>query len=836
MNDYKYHLKDDSLGLRFEIYKGSSLLSQKEALCQSQQGADTCLPLLMTALNSLDYIYERKCWSIPKSKIKAFFDKCALIQPLFFNSTSILMDRINDWVLSIDILVDGEEGVISSIAKSPGASIELSSGHVVYGNPCYLIGGGFCRKLPEGCDATVIGLLQEGKIIPELIEELQDLDDEHGIDIDLNGLEWKSFAQFFEVKPSPQIHITDAKSGAIELFFKYENELISAFDQRDKILVNGSKISRNKHLEKEFTKCLEKKGFKLFASQGADYLCPVADLYKNLDALVSDGWEILFEDGNLKILRDNECFIKEEDASLAIYLDSDKSHFITLSNDNQLYRPLLSQGNQSYLLPDSLYATIKCWQKTAHGDKKLSTLDVVFNPELRKIQREGDFDHIQALLKLDLKHLSIPQMTDFKGTLRTYQKEGVAWLSCLHDHNLGGLLCDDMGLGKTVQVIAFLSSLNLDRRALVVLPKSLLFNWKHQLEEFAPMLSTQVMWGENLNFESNLHSQIWLTTFSTFLNYKDAFVSEAYETIIIDESQLIKRSQTQAFQELYKVDARSRFCLSATPMENSPQELLNLLQFVLPSYPINQGAREDLKPFILRRTKQGVASELPSREVVTRYIEPYDEEKSFYSRYLSQIKEDQAHVFEQLTRLRQIACMPSQVPSINGVNPPGKCAKIDYAVEKIQIALSEGLSIILFSQFLDVLSLIYKSLKDLGLNPLILTGETEDRKSIVDAFQEREGPQVLLASLKAGGSGLNLTRADIVIIYDPWWNESVEEQAIDRAHRIGRKNPVLAEKLVAVGTVEERMLEVKEIKQKAIDNVYKSLKDLDTGALSILLT
>lgn len=835
MSEFEYHLKDHPLGLQLQIIVENKPFSEKGVRKRQKSNPNPTLAILSTLFDKFAYDDSDKFWVIPRSKIKTFLDKCALIRPLYFEGISFILDRINPWALSIEVLVDGEEAVMSAIAQSAGLTVDINDGLFIYATPCYLIAKGYCRELPLDCDQYLIQALTRNQCSEQTLDLLKELENEEGFSIDLNGTTSQDIEALFHIKPQPQLIFTDLKSGAAEVVFDYKGHLIPCFDQREKIIHPKQTIKRDVKAEKELLNKLQEVGFNLYAGEYADYICSSKKIFMAIKTLRKCGWVILMQDKPINLLERDQTQVEVNLEALEIELKTERVR-AKVPLIEGLTSSYIHQGDTYFLLSDDLKESISKVQILAKEGKEVTVLDKIINPEISQVSFSNDDQDLTAFINRDWSLEEIPDYSGLGFKLREYQRKGAYWLSKLHKYKLGGLLCDDMGLGKTVQVIAFLSRLKLAIPALIVVPKSLLFNWQKQFEVIAPSMRVSVLWGQSLSFDKLSHEGVWLTTYSTFLNHKDHFQTYEYTSIIIDESQLIKSSKTQAFKFLAKLQASSRFCLSATPMENSPAEMMNLLRFVLPFNHLDKltSTPAITKHFILRRTKQEVAKDLPSKQVSYRYIEPYPDEKEFYSRYLSQMPKDK-HVFEQLIRLRQIACFPKLVEGSTELNVPKDCAKMDYAFNRIKEALSEGLSLILFSQFIEVINALKTKLETNNLEPLLLTGQTDDRQSIVGKFQNTKEAQVLLSSLKAGGSGLNLTRADIVIIYDPWWNDAVEEQAIDRAHRIGRKDPVLAEKLVSLSTVEERMLEVKASKLHQINAAYKSLDQIDMNTLDYLL-
>ena len=433
-----------------------------------------------------------------------------------------------------------------------------------------------------------------------------------------------------------------------------------------------------------------------------------------------------------------------------------------------------------------------------------------------------------------------------KLTLRGYQQQGVAWLQYLRAHHLAGILADDMGLGKTAQVLAHLliekQSGRLDRPALVVLPTSLIANWQNEAANHAPELRVLTLQGSQRkrDFTRMGEHDIVFTTYPLVWRDLDALKAQAWHLLILDEAQMVKNAGSRAASALRRLDTRHRLCVTGTPLENHLGELWAHFDWLMPGFlgdtrsfmrvwrkPIETNGetlRAELlaarvRPFILRRRKQDVASELPAKTEVIRRVQLQGQQRELYEsvrvaadaqvkRVLERKSFDGAQIaiLDALLKLRQVCCDPRLV---KGHKTPATMerAKMELLRDMLPELLSEGRRVLVFSQFTEMLGLLQLELAELALPYLVLTGETppQARGDVVARFQAKEVALMLL-SLKAGGVGLNLTAADTVIHLDPWWNPAVERQATDRAHRIGQELPVFVYKLVVEGSIEERML------------------------------
>jgi len=466
-----------------------------------------------------------------------------------------------------------------------------------------------------------------------------------------------------------------------------------------------------------------------------------------------------------------------------------------------------------------------------------------------------------------LKPVKLP--TTFKGQLRDYQQHGVDWLQFLREQALGGILADDMGLGKTIQTLAHLA---VEKRAgrlkdpvLIVAPTSLMSNWRREAERFTPGLSVLVLHGpDRADFFDQLHNyNLVLTTYPLLPRDRKVLLKQSWHAVILDEAQQIKNPRAQAAQIVRALKTRHRLCLTGTPMENHLGELWAQFDFLMPGFlgdrehftrtyrtPIEKhqdGERlerliQRTAPFMLRRTKDRVAAELPPKTELLRST-PIDERQArlYESIRLTMEKKvasaiaarglARSHiiVLEALLKLRQVCCDPRLLPAgTPGVkNTPS--AKMNLLFDLLPELLDEGRRILLFSQFTTMLGLIQNELDHRSIGYTKLTGQTRKREEAIDRFRSGQ-VNLFLISLKAGGVGLNLTEADTVIHYDPWWNPAVEHQASDRAHRIGQDKPVFIYKLITEGTVEEKIVALQARKHKLAESLYGKGKERNESA------
>jgi SNF2 family DNA or RNA helicase len=450
----------------------------------------------------------------------------------------------------------------------------------------------------------------------------------------------------------------------------------------------------------------------------------------------------------------------------------------------------------------------------------------------------------------------------FVGQLREYQREGLGWLQFVRQFGFGGCLADDMGLGKTVQVLALLESRRELRAAgegkkserpgpsLVVVPRSLVFNWKEEAARFTPRLRVLDHTGTGRPRDTTAFADfdVVLTTYGTLRRDALLFKDFAFDYAILDEAQAVKNADTESAKAVRLLRARHRLALSGTPVENHLGELWSLFEFLNPGMlgtasvfkllagdlrnPDAQGRdvlARALRPFILRRTKEQVARDLPAKSEQTIYCEMkpaqrkrYDELREHYRQSLLSKVDAQGmarskiQVLEALLRLRQAACHPGLIDKERTGEPS---AKLDALLPQLDEVMDEGHKTLVFSQFTSLLAIVRERLDAEGITYEYLDGRTRDRAARVERFQTDPECRLFLISLKAGGLGLNLTAAEYVFLLDPWWNPAVEAQAIDRAHRIGQERPVFAYRLIARDTVEEKVLELQKSKRELADAI-----------------
>ena len=489
------------------------------------------------------------------------------------------------------------------------------------------------------------------------------------------------------------------------------------------------------------------------------------------------------------------------------------------------------------------------------------------NSNIKNINKDDNYKNI--IEKVDNKNideeLKLPE--GLNASLRNYQETGFKWLKTLDSYNFGGILADDMGLGKTIQLVSVILSyvenwgdMESLKPSLVICPSSLTLNWFNEIKKFAPSLKVLLINGNAQERKNKIEKindyNVIIESYDILKRDIEIYQEKNYEFkyAIADEAQYIKNNNTQNFKAIKEINAETRFALTGTPIENSLSELWSIFDFVMPGYlfsyrkfkelyetPIvkneDQSAMKKLKmliePFILRRIKEDVLTELPDKTITILNNEMEEEQQKIYMSYMAQVKQEieteisvngfeksQIKILSLLMRLRQICCHPSLFIE----NYKGESSKLKQCIQIVKDAIESGHKILLFSGYTTMFEIIEQELKKENITYYKLTGQTKvgDRIKLVDEFNENPDIKVFLISLKAGGTGLNLIGADMVIHYDPWWNLSAENQATDRTYRIGQKKNVQVYKLITKNSIEEKIYELQQKKAKLIDNMLST--------------
>lgn len=543
-----------------------------------------------------------------------------------------------------------------------------------------------------------------------------------------------------------------------------------------------------------------------------------------------------------KSIRNKSKFVQLDDGTFGILPDEWIAKFTTYFAAGEVVEEQIRTANINYISIDELYED-ELLSETARARLTL------YKEQLNAFHSISAIENPEGL----------------NAELRPYQKDGLNWLNFLDDFNFGGCLADDMGLGKTIQVIAFILSQRKkvsQNTNLIVVPASLIFNWQREIVRFAPSIKVKTIYGSDRekvvqDFDGY---EVILTSYGTLLADIRFLKTYRFNYIFLDESQNIKNPDSQRYKSVRLLKSRNRVVLTGTPIENNTFDLYGQLSFACPgllgsrqhfkelySVPIDQfkdakRAKElqrRINPFVLRRTKEQVAKELPDKTEMVIYCEMGAQQREIYDAAKEEIREflmgnpenelqkSSMHVLRGITKLRQI-CNSAALLSDDKFYGAAS-SKMDVLMEQIA-SKSPSHKILVFSQFVSMLDLISEELKNIGIEHAYLTGQTRDREKVVSSFQENGELRVFLISLKAGGIGLNLTQADYVYLVDPWWNPAVENQAIDRAYRIGQQKNVVAVRLICPDTIEEKIMNMQDSKKtiaseliKTDESVFKAL-------------
>ncbi|MBX9743831.1 MAG: DEAD/DEAH box helicase, partial [Chlamydiales bacterium] len=584
------------------------------------------------------------------------------------------------------------------------------------------------------------------------------------------------------------------------------------------------------------------------------YFCPGDQVFSTIQFLLELGWQIIDHKGR-RVLRQTGCSVsvREHQERIAISahvkFEEDKGAlFSTLSHRLWLELDENSVGLIDYKAIDSISSVFQ--EGVLEGDlllldrQKISLLSSwVQSPQ---VQWEEVLK--KSVIKMSSGVEEAPPDPSFKTTLLPYQQKGLNWIAHLYALHFSALLADEMGLGKTVQVLAFFSRLRTKLPILVVAPTSLLLNWSRECARFLPYLAVYIHSGKDRSQDPlALQAASLVITSYAILRLDEALLKQIhFEVILLDESQAIKNSQTQTAKAAFALRGNFRLCLSGTPIENRVEEFVSQFQFLLPGLLAGADSLDLIKrksrPFFLRRRKTDVALQLPEKTEQIMWVEMTEQQGLMYERYQSELKKGLLHkvaqdgaclhrmeILEAILRLRQICCDPRLLgESFFG-------AKSELLKEELGQMLLEGRKVLIYSQFTSLLLLLKQDLVE--YHPLYLDGSMsyEERGREVQKFQEDPNSSLFLLSLKAGGAGLNLTAADTVILFDPWWNEAVELQAVDRAHRMGQTKNVLAKRYLIPNSIEEKMLLLKEKKQILSDQLLSDTKEVFNWSVEDLL-
>ena len=780
-----------------------------------------------------------------------------------------LKELSNEYILTID------EGLPEILDKKNTVFL--------YGSSIYIPNFDFCYNISkyikafDGNNSISLDKEDEFRILSNLLPKLCTLSDYVNVNKKIKEKIVKEdvkFCFYFDKINKDITLVLKVKYGAHEfnIFHEYKNKI----------------IYRDYNKEAEVLSSLRSLGFeasgdKFYLLLGDDY---IFNFFKNeIDKLQEIG-EVFYSE-NFKIIKqvNNKNIVGQIEAGKYDYLEF-KFKIADISNDEIKNILLAFKDNLKYYkLRDGEYLDLEeielrnflklldvlSIDNDIDDDNKLIfnknksvfINDFIKDNNLRYIKGKNELTKIQKKIK-DVKKINFKEPLALNADLRAYQKEGYNWLKTMDYLGFGGILGDEMGLGKTIQAITFILS-TLPSKTIIVAPTSLIYNWSNEIEKFAPGIKYAVLNGtkeDRLNIINNIcEYDVFITTYNILKRDLELYSDINFDYCFIDEAQYIKNSSSQNALSVKKIQANRKFALTGTPIENSVLELWSIFDFIMPGYLFDEKrfsvryykklhesneVLEELNmlinPFILRRYKKDVIKELPSKIEKKLLVSMSEEQEKVYGIYADyakkliekKVKDDELsnskiEILSYITKLRQICLDPSVL--INDYI--GSSGKIDSLIELLNQGIEEGHKILVFSQFTSVLKNISKKLEYENIAYSYLDGSipSEKRIQLIDEFNNGNN-SVFLISLKAGGTGLNLTSADIVIHFDPWWNPAVEDQATDRAHRFGQKNIVEVIKLISKNTIEEKIVELQDEKRKLIEKIIDN--EMDTSKINAL--
>ncbi|RLS58984.1 MAG: helicase SNF2 [Planctomycetota bacterium] len=705
----------------------------------------------------------------------------------------------------------------------------------------------------------------------ELVDQLLDMPN-------LPKLDLPEELRLNEIRAVPRAYLTlksprtkgwrhERLTGVVE--FEYEGAVVPGASSQWAIVQReqGRCILRDREAENGFWSQLKEGGFRRLLDHRQtlhDVEIPVIDLADAVRKLIPAGWQVRADGKQVRqgaalqfrIRTGIDWFELGGDADFDGIKASFPELLAALKRGDNTIR--LDDGSLGILPEEWLqqYGMLAGLGSVEEDHLRFGATQVGLLDALLEDEASVDVDEKFLAIRDKLRNFGGVEAADepqgFKGTLRPYQKEGLGWLQFLQDFHFGGCLADDMGLGKTVQLLALLlerSRKAAERRpSLIVVPKSLLFNWVQEIQRFTPELSCVEYTGlQRADLREHLaKTDIVLTTYGTLRRDILQLRDIAFDYAVLDEAQTIKNANSQVAKACRLLKAEHRLALSGTPIENHLGDLWSIFEFLNPGMlgrsaafrvhaldgkdnQSRQMLAKGIRPFVLRRTKREVAADLPDKFEETIFCQMGKRQKALYSELrehyrdslLGMVKQQgmnksRMHVLEALLRLRQAACHPAL---LDRETREEAFAKLDILVPQIEELIEEGHKSLVFSQFTSMLSILKEHLDKKGVPYVYLDGKTRNRKQVVEQFQNDPDTKVFLISLKAGGLGLNLTAAEYVFLLDPWWNPAVEAQAIDRAHRVGQTRQVFAYRLICKDTVEEKILELQKQKRELADAI-----------------
>jgi SNF2 family DNA or RNA helicase len=792
--------------------------------------------------------------------------KLSLTRKLFWNGQRVLFDPFSSLTLTCEASqMSEEEWQIAGFWNAGDKQGPLSEAELLMpSDPPWVIKNGVVQRFSGEIDWKWYALVYpnptrlDKKAYRDFISDYED--EEKAFVPPLKWLSPPPTVAEVQAEPLPFLVLSDRSGAFADLWFDYSS--------LGKICLHDPKPNawRNKHAEKSWEKDFLETDFISKIVDMTHYYCPLDKVAKSLTFLLEIGWKIVDHLGrNVVRQKGSAVHIDMHQETLLV---RGKVRYEEHEADLTDLMGAFNRREQFLKLDPSTVALIDRTQVEQEwgelAGQEIVAQGIAFKKNqvglLSSLMQKGATAHPTLVdwtkkLQGDLSITETLPSPEFQGTLIPYQQQGVDWLHFLASWGFGGLLADEMGLGKTVQVLAFFSRLPLEKPALVVMPTSLLFNWQREVEKFLPSLIPYLHTGKERSKDAAfLQSQKLILTSYALLRQDDAlFQSLDFEIVVLDEGQNMKNPDSQIAQALFSLKSQMRLVATGTPIENRWEDLWSLFHFLMPdllgerkeftakmaaaaSDPrYLQQTRSKVRPFLLRRRKEQVAEQLPEKITQVVWIEMQEQQRTLYEEWvrshsmglLKKIELEGAtpnrmEILEAILRLRQLCADPRLVDG----ETTATSAKLERLLSDLEEAIAEKRKVLIYSQFTQMLHLIEKELQERNISYVYLDGSTKDREQPVRKFQEDPDMQVFLISLKAGGVGLNLTAADYVFLYDPWWNEAAEAQAIDRAHRFGRQGAVIARRYITAYSIEEKLMRLKEHKRALADGILEGEQNL----------
>ena len=790
---------------------------------------------------------------------------------LFNKDKKVVVDPFSAFELFFEAEKLQEDIVVSGRWKMGATSGVLEECDLLFlADPSWALKNSFIRPFKDDTPLKWIRFALQGpkRFKPhELPQFLEQIEDEV-------SLVWKGEKAIVATDPLPILMLSDRHGGFADLWFDYgPHGNIAMHDP-------ATASWRSRDAEKMFERDLFETDFKPKIVDQSHYYCPLDKVAKSLTFLLEVGWTIVDARGR-KVVRQKKVDFDAEIGPQTITLKA-KMHYddhrvdlkdmVGAFNRRENFVEL-SQNSVALLDRENFSAQ---WGDFA--EEEITSEGIVLKKNrfgmLQSLFEEQNLP-VRPELRAQVEKMAggqpglpIDPAENFQGTLFSYQKDGLQWLQFLSEGGFGGLLADEMGLGKTVQVLAFFSRCLITRPFLIVVPTSLLFNWQREIEKFLPGLPVYRHEGKDRQrtLEALNQPHVTLTSYALLRLDADLLQSIDYQIVVLDEAQAIKNPESQVASIASRLKADMRLAITGTPIENRSDDLWSIFRFLLPDLlgerrrfqsemtaaqadkRYLERLKRKIRPFILRRKKEHVALQLPPKLEQTIFVEMTEPQRQVYERWLQSTKQGllkkvsldgiSAHrmeILEAILRLRQLCVHPWLVEERQEEDPAILSSKFERLMADLQEVVDENSKVLVYSQFTEMLRLIEGAVKQKGWKYVYLDGSSKDREQSVKQFQEDPETAIFLISLKAGGVGLNLTAADYVFLYDPWWNEAVERQAIDRAHRLGKTGTVIARRYITALSIEEKILRLKTHKTALSQSLLDSEGTAEAISLEDLL-